>query len=112
MSLCEVGSERCGIRVMLVSHNALYLWREIRFHESTNCLYGRIWNMAQTQFTATLDSANNHALLLLTELHALAANLATNVGLINFYDSAKRLGVTLCHRFTDAVIQIPCGLIS
>src|SRR6266496_1925940 len=59
-----------------------------------------------------LTDANHNLLLLLAVIDAFALLLSADVCLIKFNDSAQLRYIAFAHDFADAMIQIPCCLIS
>src|ERR1700730_1261317 len=105
LHLIECPRIDCGF----VSYDHFNMAPEIRVDNVAHRGRGRILGPNQPQIAVALSDADYD---LLDALWTPAALLATYVGFVYLYGAAKRLWRCFLHGLTDAMAEIPCGLVT
>jgi hypothetical protein len=67
--------------------------------------------MEETNITAALPDADHHFFVISSTLEFFSAMLPSNVGFVHFDSTVQHWGVYFFHSGTDAVTEVPCGLV-
>lgn len=86
------------------------IWRGVLLHEGMKSGAVGVWENLKANLATTLNRTNGNRLVA-TVATAHAADFPANVSFIHFHDAAQQRTVGVPHGRTDAVAEIPCGLV-
>src|SRR5579871_4586120 len=100
-----------GIGGVFVGDDYFHVLRDVFADVLRQCPALGVRSMEEPQITVTLANTDYNFLVFHTSFHAHAESVSPDIGFIHFYLTIQHRAVNLCHSSTDAMAEIPCGLI-
>src|SRR6185312_5622684 len=115
MPICECESfHRRGVRIEFIGYDHINVSTNVIAYELRQCARLCILSMEESEIAATLTNANHNLLCALPKswFALMSALDSADVGFIYFDRTIQQWLVNFFHRRTNAMAEIPCGLIA